>query len=116
MQSAARNLGSKLPSGGGAAAAARALLGGAFGLYSLAQGLYTVDGGHRGIVFNRFSGIKSTARARVRDVYVRSLAAAAAAAASSERRAARAIVVDTTAASPPARRCTRRARTCLFRG
>lgn len=42
----------------------RTLLVGGVGLYGASQSIYNVEGGHRAIVFNRFSGIKSTVRLR----------------------------------------------------
>ena len=49
----------------GAAGLARALIFGGVGLYGASQSIYNVEGGHRAIVFNRFSGIKSNVRALV---------------------------------------------------
>ena len=55
-----RNL--KMPPVAGAANLARALIFGGVGLYGASQSIYNVEGGHRAIVFNRFSGIKSDVR------------------------------------------------------
>lgn len=41
---------------------ARALILGGVGLYGASNSIYNVEGGHRAIVFNRFSGIKSAVR------------------------------------------------------
>lgn len=49
-------LGAGLPRGGGTVAAV--LLGGAAALFGTYQSVFTVDGGHRAVMFNRLTGVK----------------------------------------------------------
>ena len=49
----------------GLAALARGLLLAGGGVYAASQSIYNVEGGHRAIVFNRFSGIKANVKAPI---------------------------------------------------
>lgn len=57
MQNAARILAN-------APGLARTLVLGGIGVYGASQSIYNVEGGHRAIVFNRFSGIKAEVSSR----------------------------------------------------
>ncbi|ERN19978.1 hypothetical protein AMTR_s00071p00140450 [Amborella trichopoda] len=48
----------KVPGGGAASALSTAAVLGGLGIYAAFNSLYTVEGGHRAIVFNRVVGIK----------------------------------------------------------
>ena len=53
----------KIPSGGAAGAVARSLALAGAGLYALSQSLYNVEGGQRGIIYNRLLGVSDKVKA-----------------------------------------------------